>query len=462
MIYTFKDTRGSIYYALLIQEVIFEMNEEHYSEVHANPDSGKPRHFTSKSKIGIILVGILILFGAVYWYAFGGNVALTGAKKDGTGLFPFICMGSWGYMDSSGKIMIEPQFESLVAVSPYFSEGLAPVKVGEKWGYIDQNGKIVIRPQFENAWLFKDGLAAVEVRFPANNGESGSYTTKTGYIDKTGKIVVRPQFSDRWIFGGSQSPIRIGDIDATLDRWSNYDTHISYSQPNNFSNGLLAVEIDGQWGYMGKDGKMIIKPQFQKAKAFSEGIATVKLENKWVYIDTTGKQVINQQYDMADSFTEGLAVFGKGEELDDGFDWVDNLYDEFNKDPDKVFWNKKWGYIQADGKLLTTAQFNGAKPFSEGLAAVRVGKSWGYLDKAGKIAITPKYQRCLSFSEGLAPVCVKNKWGYVDKKGNEVIKIQFDQAGEFVQGLAQVLKNDRRGYIDTHGVVIRWDERAYF
>ena len=43
----------------------------------------------------------------------------------------------------------------------HFSDGLAPVKVGEEWGYINAKGEMVIEPRFEEAFAFNDGVAMV-------------------------------------------------------------------------------------------------------------------------------------------------------------------------------------------------------------------------------------------------------------------------------------------------------------
>jgi len=43
----------------------------------------------------------------------------------------------WGYIDKTGKIVFEPQFDN----AGYFSEGLAGVRIGKKYGYIDKTGK---------------------------------------------------------------------------------------------------------------------------------------------------------------------------------------------------------------------------------------------------------------------------------------------------------------------------------
>lgn len=50
------------------------------------------------------------------------------------------------------------------------------------------------------------------------------------------------------------------------------------------------------------------------------------------------------------------------------------------------------------------AQYEDAKTFSEGLAAVKKDGKWGYIDKTGKTVIPFSYDYAFSFSEGLAVV----------------------------------------------------------
>src|SRR2546421_11859187 len=63
---------------------------------------------------------------------------------------------------------------------------LRPIQQNGKWGYIDGTGKVVIEPRFSWAEEFSEGLAAFE-------NEDGKY----GYIDETGKVVIEPKF-DNW------------------------------------------------------------------------------------------------------------------------------------------------------------------------------------------------------------------------------------------------------------------------
>ncbi len=105
------------------------------------------------------------------------------SEKTGERMYKHVS-GKWGYVDKTGKIIIEPKFDD----ADEFSEGLANVTIGKKYGYIDKSGKIVITPQFEfssNSYrcaYFSEGLACLE-----RDG-------KIGFIDKTGKVVIEPQF----------------------------------------------------------------------------------------------------------------------------------------------------------------------------------------------------------------------------------------------------------------------------
>jgi len=93
----------------------------------------------------------------------------------------------YGFIDKSGKVVIEPQFDG----ASNFSEGFARVKKDDKWGFIDKSGKMVIEPQFDDAEPFSEGLAKVK---------------------KDGKVVNEPQFNDVSFFveGGK------GDVKITI------------------------------------------------------------------------------------------------------------------------------------------------------------------------------------------------------------------------------------------------------
>ena len=75
-----------------------------------------------------------------------------------------------------------------------------------------------------------------------------------------------------------------------------------------FSEGLVNVEARArsgkeQWGYVDRNGKWLIEPQFQIAEPFSQGLARVAIDNKMAYIDHSGRYVWGP-----DSGNEALAA----------------------------------------------------------------------------------------------------------------------------------------------------------
>ncbi|PGH40624.1 MAG: hypothetical protein CRN43_01930, partial [Candidatus Nephrothrix sp. EaCA] len=75
---------------------------------------------------------------------------------------------------------------------------------------------------------------------------------------------------------------------------------------------LAPVQIGNKWGYIDKNGKRVIKPQFEDAWEFQEGLARIQLGGKYGFIDKNGEIVIKPQFDYAGDFKEGLASIHLG------------------------------------------------------------------------------------------------------------------------------------------------------
>lgn len=88
----------------------------------------------------------------------------------------------WGYIDKLGAWVIKPRFDG----AGDFSEGLAPVSMGEAWGYVAQSGELAIKVRFANAQQFVEGTAQVMI------GGPDPKSTKFGYIDRSGKYIWEP------------------------------------------------------------------------------------------------------------------------------------------------------------------------------------------------------------------------------------------------------------------------------
>jgi hypothetical protein len=91
--------------------------------------------------------------------------------------------------------------------------------------------------------------------------------------------------------------------------------------------------------------------------------------------------------------------------------------------------------------------------FQEGLAPVKVKGKYKYINKQGGLAITQEFELANEFSESLAAVRVAQKWGYINHEGRMIISPQFDMVMPFKNGLARVWFNnhDSTGYINQNG-----------
>ena len=159
---------------------------------------------------------------------------------------------------------------------------------------------------------------------------------------------------------------------------------------------------------------------------------------KYGYIDKNGEIVIAFQYDDVRPFENGVAAVKTGKSYYAG-----------------------WEYIDKNGNKVTRVgeQYAAMQDFSEGLAAVKRAGKWGYIDSTGNLVIDIKYKDAGKFSEGLAVIKVDYKCGFIDRNGNVVIEPQFDVAWGFWGGLAWVRIGERAMYIDKTGKVIReWKE----
>jgi hypothetical protein len=327
----------------------------------------------------------------------------------------------YGYMDTSGQIVIPTQYKD----AQHFSEGLAAVQADGMWGYIDRNGQVVIPPQFHKAKAFKNGRARVEVT-----------PDSWRYIDRTGKLAIDIDF--KWSiyardFSEGLAAIYVEDR-KRFECLSS--VHQDVREKYNDSNLYVSPQYCGRWGFINPAGVFVVEPRFIEAFSFSEGLAAVRVrdpnvqdQKQWLYgyVDRTGAIVIAPQFEAAFDFSDGIARV--------------------------VIEGRKW-FIDKTGKRMTESSFDDAKDFHEGLAPVKIGDRWGYIDKTGKIAIPAELTMAGRFSEGLAAARRSGKLGgYIDRTGTMVISEQYGVAWPFSDGLARVKIGDGRGLFDNWGYI---------
>ena len=240
--------------------------------------------------------------------------------------------GKFGFVNKSGEMVIEPQVDG----GGSFNNELANVLVENKWGYIGTGGQFVIEPKFDGAEDFHEGLARICIA-PEGGDCFRSDGKKFGFIDKDGEIVIPAKFDYAEHFSGglamAQTEKNFGFIDKT-GKWviqpvysnagaafseglarvttkngENFfidsDGEVVLKQPNGFllgqqvSNGLIMSmdQNSGNWGFMNKEGTVIIPADYDRVLPFKHGIAPAMSNSKWGCINTNGEWIIDPIFD---------------------------------------------------------------------------------------------------------------------------------------------------------------------
>jgi len=118
---------------------------------------------------------------------------------------------------------------------------------------------------------------------------------------------------------------------------------------------------------------------------------------KYGFMDKEGNIIIPYKYDRAYDFSEGLAMVYK----------TKNRIDYY-------------GYIDEYGNEIIQLQYEYGESFSQDLALVRQNRKFGFIDKKGDVIIPFKFDDADSFKHGKARVKIKNYQFYIDKAGNEI------------------------------------------
>ena len=100
--------------------------------------------------------------------------------------------------------------------------------------------------------------------------------------------------------------------------------------------------------------------------------------------------------------------------------------------------------------------------FRGDLIAIRGEYKVGFINKYGEVIIPFEYELARGFSEGLAAVAVSDgeriKWGYIDESGELVIPFIYDGADVFRDGLAVVWRADEDFYSYEWGCINKTGE----
>ena len=353
------------------------------------------------------------------------------------GILVFVLTG----LGAGGFYVYKTRFASLYLAAVQNEEG--------KWGYIDKSGKEVIECQFYVANTFSEnGLAVVKKNTSKREGD------KWGVIDAKGKEIIP------CIYDGILS----SDIENAFDNKGLLQVGMKYN---------VDEERDSiiRWGFINENGEEVISPQYNYIKENgwdNNGLRLVeKADGKYVFIDEQGEEKIMAAEEMSvfeDSPWPYLAKDVAEREL-----YAIKRSCGVDENGDTVY---KWGFADENNQVKIECQFDGCGSFSgQGLAPVARQKGidqngypileWGYVNTKGEIVIPFQFENAEEFGENeVAPIkTFDGISGYINKTGEWVISLpkEIDYAYQFRGNVAMVCAGDEIKYEDSKDGLINLD-----
>ena len=424
----------------------------------------------------------------------------------------YIKGGKWGLIrlgTKDDRVIVQPKFEW----AGYFSEGLAPVLVGGLWGFIDTTGRMRITPQFpdietpdfevERMKNYDDGSGTLpenwfpDKNFPENEKQriedfgsppQPSYFFKfrngrawvpqkkgVALIDTAGTIIRTGNArSAVQLYSDSYSSVikdgtRFGAIDCEGDTIVPLqDKKISSVQFVTGSLNWIAIETDMKmirWGLMNTTGQWLIEPAFDKVWVRPNCLTWIQKDKLWGLIDTTGQFLIEPQFEKIEHFYEyGMKVQKNrkwGLVNNSGLQTHECLWDALGYPDDgmaKIVENKKIGFINREGKVLAPPQFRYSEYPHDGFVWVAGDSGWCVMNREGKIVVPPNkmFQFVYGFNEGVAWIRFNNLYGLIDTTGRLITapSLEFRNPCAFKNGLGWVQKDGQWSLLRSNGEIV--------
>lgn len=246
-----------------------------------------------------------------------------------------------GVMNFSGEVLIPAVYAAI-----YTAYGYCIVSQDSLWGLVNEENKILLPIQYD----FVNALSPT--RFVVERGKERSL------VSNLGEMIASYPFIDISLHDGLiriQNEGKFGFVDTS----GNILIPCQYDIAEGFYEGLAKVELNNKTSFIDPKGKLLFDFTYKRL-TLSEDRVIIDNKEKSGIMDRQGKVLLKPQYDEISGFFHGVASIKKG---------------------------KKYGWMYKDGQVLQKAEVTGVdnllgmkRPVaSEGWVAMKKGKQWGFL-----------------------------------------------------------------------------------
>lgn len=292
--------------------------------------------------------------------------------------------GKYSFVNLLGKTIV-----SNCSIENWYNEGYAIISINDQFHYIDIYGNILNREPFEYCYSFNNELAAFK--------KDGKY----GFIDKSGNIVINAEYDFATGFSNDLAAVKKDDKFGYIDIENEIILGFEYDNASNFRFNMAAVQIENKWYLIDKTGKLIDEQDWDSINlnASAENFIAVKNDEYWGYIEKNGELVINPQYVSIPNIDANSIQ--------------------------TVQFGQKYGVINDSGSLVIPIIYDSIQQISEEAFIVNRNNLYGVLDIKGDIVLKVENEIVLEPILGIYPFVKNGRFGYANSDG-EIIYFSND------------------------------------
>lgn len=331
------------------------------------------------------------------------------------------------------------------------------IMTDNKIGLEHTDHQTLIAPIFDEAMPFDFGYSVVRI------GE------KYGVIDQLGRDVLPCQYEDIAIISNKTFILKSDSQYQIMNPLSKSFVEPLYDSIQ-VKDDCAIVEESGRYGMVDLAGSSIIPCRWQRLGFFHDGWAFVQREDgKYNYIDRNENLLLPEWVEGAFDFSGGYGVIVRGEDVllisSRGESYGHRSYEIISPFPREGIFTAKydgcWDIINTQNHTTSDFLFDDIVDMQNGLLAVMLHGKWGFADANGKIVINCQYKEVRSFFENRAFVQeMDESWSIIDTTGKKISPIDAETIADvqsFTQGLAAIkVKNLQQPWriIDLNGKTV--------
>ena len=290
-----------------------------------------------------------------------------------------------------------------------------PVYTEGKWGVIDSSGNIIISPEYDEYIVIPDNSKAIFICTINVDYDNGTYDTRV--LNEKGEE----------LFTNYDTVEAIENYDNSNNLW--------------YESGILKVSQDGKYGIIDTNGSQLVNCEYDSITALKGVTNSLLIEkdDKYGIIDNVGSVIIDNEYEeirpISDQYENGYIVidennkygvinYTKSVALENKYDSIKQVYD--NGKYYIVREGDDWKIVDTDGNEYLAGEYDDIVSINGENAVVEENNKYGVVSIANGQSIINSEYDSITYATGSNYIVSQDaKYGIMDSNGNKLTALNY-------------------------------------